>query len=212
MYPARFITLEGGEGAGKSTQIKLLAASFAKAHIEAITTREPGGSPGAEAIRELLVKGDVNRWDPVTESLLFMTARYDHLHNTVRPALTVGKWVLCDRFFDSTYVYQGVSKGVDGAWLKKLYVLLYGPFVPDFTLLLDLPPEQGLKRASARHGDETRFEQMDIGFHHKLRDGFLNLAREEPQRFQLIDATQDEMAVHKAILAAVNAKFGLSLS
>lgn len=212
MTAARFITLEGGEGAGKSTQIKRLAAAFSRAGLPAISTREPGGSPGSEAIRNLLVTGAVDRWDPVTESLLFMTARYDHLRHTIRPALTTGQWVLCDRFFDSTYIYQGIAKGVDPVWLKQLYRLLYGEFRPDFTLLLDLPPDAGLARTSARPGNETRFEQMDITFHEKLRSGFLALAGEEPERFAVIDASASEERVASAIVSAINAKFGLALS
>lgn len=212
MSMARFITLEGGEGAGKSTQIKRLASAFSRAGLPAVSTREPGGSPGAEAIRNLLVTGAVDRWDPITESLLFMTARHDHLRHTIRPALLTGEWVLCDRFFDSTYIYQGIAKGVDPVWLRQLYHLLYGDFRPDFTLLLDLPPDVGLARTSARAGDETRFEQMDIAFHEKLRAGFLALASEEEERFAIIDASQNEEQVATAIRDAVNARFGLALS
>lgn len=206
-----FITLEGGEGAGKSTQIKLLAQAFEHAGLKVLVTREPGGSKGGEAIRKLVVEGDTDRWDPITESLLFMTARYDHLENLIKPALARGEWVVCDRFFDSTYIYQGIAKGVSTAWLKQLYNLLYGNAGPDFTLLLDIDPKEGLKRASARKGNETRFENMDFAFHQKLREGFLRLAKAEPARITTIEATGTVDAIHQHILNAVNKRFQLAL-
>ena len=209
---ARFITLEGGEGAGKSTQVKLLAKAFAAVGVETLTTREPGGSPGGEAIRGLVVSGPVDAWDPVTESLLFMTARYDHLATHIRPALAAGKWVLCDRFYDSTYIYQGMAKGVGGAWLDTLYAHLFGNDAPALTLLLDLPAETGLQRAEVRgNAAESRFEQMGLAFHTRLREGFLGLAKQHPQRIATIDATANVEAVHAAIIAVVNARFGLAL-
>lgn len=208
----RFITLEGGEGAGKSTQVKLLAASFAAAGIETLTTREPGGSKGGEAIRGLVVSGAVDAWDPVTESLLFMTARYDHLATHIRPALAAGSWVLCDRFYDSTYIYQGVAKGVGGAWLDQLYAHLFANMAPALTLLLDLPPEIGLARADKRGNvAESRFEQMGLAYHTRLREGFLALAAREPQRIHKVDATQDAAAVHNAVISIINKRFGLAL-
>lgn len=208
----RFITLEGGEGAGKSTQVKLLAASFAAAGIETLTTREPGGSTGGEAIRGLVVSGAVDAWDPVTESLLFMTARYDHLATHIRPALAAGSWVLCDRFYDSTYIYQGVAKGVGGAWLDQLYAHLFANMAPALTLLLDLPPEIGLARADKRGNvAESRFEQMGLAYHTRLREGFLALAAREPQRIHKVDATQDAAAVHNAVISIINKRFGLAL-
>ncbi|MES2983566.1 MAG: dTMP kinase [Pseudomonadota bacterium] len=210
---ARFITLEGGEGAGKSTQIKLLAKAFAAAGLSHITTREPGGSPGGEAIRQLVVSGSTDAWLPETEALLFMTARYDHLATTITPALVRGAWVLCDRFYDSTYVYQGLSKQVGSSWLDQLYSQLFANAAPDLTLLLDLPPATGLARADKRGNiAESRFEQMDIAFHEQLRAGFLSLAAAHPQRIRPIDATQDAAAVHAAIIACVNARFGLALT
>lgn len=209
---SRFITFEGGEGAGKSTQLKLLAQACHNLGIDAISTREPGGSKGAEAIRELVVTGAIDRWNPVTESLLFMAARYDHIETQIRPALAAGKWVLCDRFFDSTRIYQGVAKHVGQEWLLQLYSLLYGALKPDLTLLLDLPPEIGLARAKARSGNETRFEQMDASFHKKLQNGFLDLAKNEPDRFIVIDATQTSQTVHNAIISALNSRLGLSLN
>ena len=208
----RFITLEGGEGAGKSTQVKLLAASFTAAGITALTTREPGGSPGGEAIRGLVVSGATDKWLPETESLLFMAARFDHLATTIKPALARGEWVLCDRFYDSTYIYQGIAKNVGGAWLDQLYRMLFANTAPDLTLLLDLPPSIGLKRADKRgNAAESRFEQMDSEFHEHLRAGFLKLAKDNPARIHTIDATKDALAVHAAIVAAINTRFGLQL-
>lgn len=208
----RFITIEGGEGAGKSTQLKWLAASFAQAGIAAITTREPGGSEGGEAIRNLVVSGSVDRWHDGTESLLFMTARYDHVEQRIKPALAEGSWVLCDRFYDSTYVYQGMAKQVGTAWLDDLYAKLFGNFGPDATLLLDLPADVGLGRATARGNEaESRFERMGLAFHTTLRDAFLARAKAEPQRFLVIDARPTPQEVHTAILAALNTRFGLAL-
>jgi dTMP kinase len=213
MHAPRFITVEGGEGAGKSTQLKLLAERFAAAGIPAITTREPGGSPGAEAIRNLVVTGAVDQWNDTTEALLFMTARYDHLERTVKPALAAGKWVLCDRFYDSTYVYQGITKGVGAAWLDQLYAQLFGNFSPALTLLLDIPAEQGLARATARGNEaESRFERMGLAYHEQLREGFLARAAAEPARFTKIDASADPAHVHNQILTAVEARFSLGLA
>lgn len=207
----RFITFEGGEGAGKSTQIRLLAQAFEAASLPFISTREPGGSDGAEAIRALVVTGAVDRWHPVTESLLFMTARYDHLATRVQPALANGQWVLCDRFYDSTYVYQGLAKQVGGEWLDMLYTHLYGGFAPDLTFLLDIPVETGLGRAAARAGNETRFESMDTSFHESLREGFLALASAQPERIDVIEATSSPQDVHAQIISALNRRFSLSL-
>jgi len=208
----RFITFEGGEGAGKSTQIKMLAASFAKAGITAHVTREPGGSIGGEIIRKLVVEGDAGSWHPTTEALLFMTARYDHLQTRIKPALAAGQWVLCDRFYDSTYVYQGLGKNVGSAWLNQLYTLLYGNDAPDVTLLLDIEPKVGLARAKGRAGNETRFENMDIGFHEAVRAGFLARAASEPARFHVCSAALSIADLHASIIAHLNARYGLSLS
>lgn len=209
---SQFITFEGGEGAGKSTQVKLLAASFAAAGIGAVTTREPGGSKGGEAIRGLVVSGAVDAWHPATESLLFMAARYDHVETLIKPALAEGKWVLCDRFYDSTVIYQGIAKQVGTAWLDQLYPLLFGNLAPALTLLLDLLPEVGLARADKRGNTaESRFEQMGLAYHARLREGFLQLAEQQPGRITRIDATQDAAAVHAAIIVAINSRFGLSL-
>ncbi len=208
----RFITLEGGEGAGKSTQIKLLAQAFEAASIKTLTTREPGGSPGGEAMRNLVVTGAADKWHPTTESLLFMAARFDHLETKIKPALGRGEWVLCDRFYDSTYVYQGIAKGVGTAWLDQLYRQLFSNTAPDLTLLLDLPPSVGLARADKRgNAAESRFEGMDVSFHETLRAGFLKLATDHPARIKTVDAAVDTAKVHAAIVAVVNERFGLKL-
>lgn len=207
-----FITLEGGEGAGKSTQIAYLAASFKKAGLPVVTTREPGGSRGGEIIRKLVVEGKAEDWNPTTEALLFMVARYDHLETLIKPSLARGEVVLCDRFFDSTYVYQGVAKGVGTDWLMQLYSFLYGNIAPDLTFLLDLDPKDGLTRASSRgESAETRFEKMGLAYHRQLREGFLALAKANPERMSIIDATQTPDSVHRQIIAIVNQRFGLRL-
>lgn len=212
MASPRFITIEGGEGAGKSTQLKWLAQSFAAAGLGVRTTREPGGSTGGEAIRGLVVSGAVDAWDATTEALLFMTARYDHVQTHIKPALAAGSWVLCDRFYDSTYVYQGVVKGVGTAWLDQLYAQLFGNFAPDCTLLLDLPAETGLARATARGNEaESRFERMGVAFHTRLREAFLARAAVHPQRFLTVDASAAPEAVHASIIAVLNRRFGLAL-
>jgi len=170
----RFITLEGGEGAGKSTQIKRLTARLAARGIEAVATREPGGTPGAEAIRSLLVTGDVARWDAVTETLLHYAARREHVEKTVRPALARGAWVISDRFADSTMAYQGHAGAVGAARVAALHKLVLGDFQPDLTLILDLPVQVGLARAKARAGIEDRYERMGLAFHEALRKASWN--------------------------------------
>jgi dTMP kinase len=195
MTAGKFITIEGGEGAGKSTQIRLLAEWLGGQGIAVVTTREPGGSPGAEAIRKLLVEGATDRWDAPTEALLHFAARRDHLAKTVWPALGRGQWVISDRFADSTMAYQGYGHGLGRAPIEQLYAVAVGDFRPDLTLILDIPVELGLKRALARAGGETRYEKMDVAFHQRLREGFLDIAKREPARCRLIDAhgTIDEV-------------------
>ncbi|WP_207459633.1 dTMP kinase [Azospirillum sp. SYSU D00513] len=204
MARGRFITLEGGEGAGKSTQLRRLAEALSARGIETAVTREPGGSGGAEEIRALLVSGETGRWSPTTEALLHTAARRDHLERTVWPALDAGTWVLCDRFFDSTMAYQGYGLGLGRDFIGSLQRLALGDFRPDLTLILDLPVEQGLARAAARHGGEDRYERMDLSFHRALRDGFLDIARREPERCAVIDAAQPIEAVQAAISDAVS--------
>ncbi|MEE8445281.1 MAG: dTMP kinase [Alphaproteobacteria bacterium] len=208
----RFITLEGGEGGGKSTQARLLA-DFLGAHVgEVVATREPGGSPGAEQIRTLLVDGDPRRWDAMTEALLHVAARRDHLVNTILPALARGAWVISDRFADSTMAYQGYGHGLDRRAIAELYRLCAGTLAPDLTLILDLPVETGLARAAGRQGGEDRYERMDRDFHRRLRDGFLEIASREPERCVVIDASGDVDSVHAAIADAVRQRLLVSLT
>lgn len=210
----RFITLEGGEGAGKSTQLRRLAdslrVSLRARGVELVTTREPGGSPGAEEIRGLLVTGETGRWSATTEALLHTAARRDHLERTVWPALEAGSWVLCDRFFDSTMAYQGYGLGLGRELIETLQTAALGGFRPDLTLILDIDVETGLRRAVARHGGEDRYERMDIGFHQRLRDGFLDIARREPERCAVVDADADLDTVQARIWDAVSARLGLA--
>lgn len=203
MADGRFITIEGGEGAGKSTQIKALADWLRERGIVVTTTREPGGSPGAEAIRKLLVEGSADKWDGTTEALLHFAARRDHLRRTVWPALERGEWVISDRFADSTKAYQGYGHGLDLETIDRLYAIAVGKFVPDLTIILDLPVEQGLARAASRAGVETRYENMNIDFHRRLRNGFLDIARNEPRRCIVIDATGTVEAVQVAVRMAI---------
>lgn len=206
MRKGQFITFEGGEGGGKSTQLKLLAAALRAAGCDVLTTREPGGSVGAEEIRRLLVEGEPGRWDALTEALLHTAARRDHLRATVWPALDAGRWVLCDRFSDSTIAYQGYGHGLGREIVEALQVTATGGFAPDLTIVFDLPPTLGLRRAGGRGDGEDRYERMDIAFHERLRAGFLEIARRQPERCCVIDAAQEVETVHAAVLAAVRAK------
>lgn len=207
-----FITLEGGEGAGKSTQIQRLAAALELANLPVLTTREPGGSPGAEAIRSLLVEGAVDRWDAITELLLHYAARRDHLAQTILPALQSGTWVICDRFADSTMAYQGYGLSLGRGVVEHAHALAVGDTRPDLTVILDVPLDVGLARAEARDGgDSNRYERMDRDFHQRIRDGFLDIAKREPDRCVVIDASADADAVHTKIIEAATQRLGLSL-
>jgi len=223
------ITFEGGEGAGKTTQVQHLAAALRARGLAVVTTREPGGSPGAEQIRQLLVAGETGRWGALTEALLHYAARRDHLERTIWPALAAGQWVLSDRFADSTRAYQGAGQGLAPELLAQLQTLALGDFTPDLTLILDLPPEHGLARARGRQAaarggtagagagpaaggsGEDRYERMDLAFHQRLRQGFLELARQEPGRCRVIAADRDQAAVAAEVLAAVAGCFDLGL-
>ena len=208
MTRGRFITFEGGEGAGKSTQLARLAERLREHGLEVVATREPGGSPGAEAIRELVLNGAADRWSAVTETLLMYAARRDHVERVIAPALARGAWVVCDRFADSTRAYQGAAGGTDPALIAALETQVLGEARPDLTLVFDLPPEAGLARAQAR-GGEMRFESKGLAFHQKLRDGFLAIARAEPDRCAVIDAAAPIEAVGQAVWAVVRARLGL---
>jgi dTMP kinase len=211
----RFITLEGGEGAGKSTQLRHLADALAALGIACVTTREPGGSPGAEEIRALLVNGAPGRWDVMSETLLMYAARADHVARTIGPALLADKWVLCDRFTDSTYAYQGVGRGLARETIRRIDAVVLDDFKPDLTFILDLPVETGLARAASRAAQksggtgESRFEHFDTVFHERLRQAFIEIARRNPDRCVVIDAAGSEDDVAAAILAAVKRRFGL---
>jgi len=204
----RFITLEGGEGAGKSTQIARLKSWLEGRGRTVVATREPGGSPGAEMIRKLLVEGPVERWDGTTEALLHFAARREHLRSTVWPALQRGDWVLSDRFADSTLAYQGYGHGVDRGIFDRLYKVAVGDFRPDLTLILDLPIESGLLRAAARRGTETRYESLPRDFHARVRSGFLEIAAQDPKRCMVIDATGSIDSIAAAIAGAASERLG----
>jgi dTMP kinase len=202
----RFVTLEGGEGAGKSTQARKLAAALEARGISCVVTREPGGSVGAEQIRKLLVEGEPGRWDAVTETLLIFAARADHVARTIKPALVAGRWVVCDRFTDSTYAYQGVGRGLDREIVRRIQSAAIGDFRPDLTLILDLPVSVGLERAGARGGQEARFEKFDAAFHETLRAAFRDIANRHTDRCVMIDAQGSEGEVASAILRTVETR------
>jgi dTMP kinase len=203
----KFITFEGGEGAGKSTQVRRLADRLSASGRAVVVTREPGGTPTAESIRRLLLSG-LAELSADDEAILFAAARADHVERVIRPALTAGSWVLCDRFADSTHAYQGATGGADEALLSALDRVAVGRTRPDLTLILDLPAEVGLARAGARQGDEApdRFERDDAGTHEARRQAFLAIAGREPERCIVIDATQDEDTVAEAVWQAVRAR------
>jgi len=206
---AHFITLEGGEGTGKSTQAKRLAEQLKTRGIATVLTREPGGSPGAEEIRNLLVQGEPGRWDAMTEALLMFAARADHVARTIKPALANHKWVISDRFTDSTYVYQGIGRRLRAQKIAALEDAVLEGLEPDLTVILDLPVQEGLKRAHERQGNETRFEKFDIDFHKRLREGFQEIAKANPERCVLIDASGSADDVASRIWREMQARFGL---
>ncbi|MBO0344447.1 dTMP kinase [Roseibium sp. CAU 1637] len=210
MY-GRFITFEGGEGAGKSTQIKRLSRHLEDNGKPVIVTREPGGSPGAEKIREILLSGQARQLGPRGEAMLFAAARADHVDTTIEPALKRGQWVLCDRFSDSTRVYQGEA-GVDPAYLDLLETAAVGGIRPDITVLIDVPAKIGLQRVSNRSAAGAdapdRFETDTLETHERRRALFLDLAEKEPDRFVVVDGAQGQDDVANAIWLAVLAIFG----
>ena len=205
----RFISFEGGEGSGKSTQIKKLAERLAAAKLRAIATREPGGSPGAEIIRHLVLSGMGKLLGPDAETLLFAAARDDHVRSVIQPALSQGTWVLCDRFSDSTRVYQGILGHVAPGLLNAMQRVTIGDLKPDLTIILDVPVEIGLKRAAARRGNAAadRFESEDVSFHQQLRDAYRQIAKDEPQRCVLIDATGEPARVAASIWSVLRDRF-----
>ena len=211
----RFITLEGGEGCGKSTQTKLLAAYLQSKGIETILTKEPGGTPEGLVLRQLLVTGDKDKFDAVTECLLYYADRRNHLTKVVWPAMEQGKWVISDRYADSTeaYQYYGYDKRIDYNTLQNMYKIVAGDFKPDLTLILDMPPEVGMKRSFAKAANmenkELRFENRQMEFHNNLRRGFLEIAKREPKRCVVVNADTDIETLHKQIVAVVAERFGI---
>jgi len=209
MSQGRLITFEGGEGAGKSTQIERLAAVLSAAGVKVTVSREPGGTVGAEAIRELLLNGPPERWLPLGETLLLLAARLDHVERRIRPAMAAGLWVLCDRFSDSTRVYQGIAGTVGVELVDRLQHATIGDLAPDLTLILDVPVEIGLTRRGVSAAN--RFEHKGLIFHQQVRDGFLRLAEREPARCRVIDGARDADTVARDVRRAVEARFALDL-
>ena len=200
--PGRFITLEGGEGAGKSSQIQVVKDYLEARGIDVVVTREPGGTPGGQEIRNLLVSGDKDKWSPLSETLLILADRAAHLERVIRPALADGKYVVCDRFFDSTRAYQGIAGGLGLEVIHNLQQPVLGTTLPDVTLLLDIDPEKGLSRAQERGGD-LRFESKTLAYHQTLRQAFLDFAKQEPERMVVIDADRDIEAVSTDIITVL---------
>lgn len=206
MTRGRFITIEGGEGAGKSTQAARLVDRLNASGVETLRTREPGGSRGAEAIRKLVVQGEAEAWSPRTETLLMYAARSDHLEKTVLPALAEGRWVVCDRFADSSRAYQGAGGGAPEAFIEALDAAVVGEDQPDLTVIFDLPVDVGLERAFGRGLFETRFESKGRDFHQRLRDGFLAVAERHRERCVVIEATGTEDEVAERLWRVVEAR------
>lgn len=203
MSVGRFITFEGIDGSGKSTQARLLASHLASKGDDVVLTREPGGSPGAEEIRRLLVEGDPNRWSAETEILLFTAARRDHLEKTIQPALKRGATIVSDRFADSTRVYQGAARGELRVLVDRLHAEVIGQ-EPDLTIVIDMPPDAALRRGLARQSGEDRFEDMGLDFQERLRDGFLDLAKEHADRCRIVDGSRSVEDIAKDVAAIVD--------
>ena len=199
----RFITLEGGEGVGKSTQIRRLAEALSERGIEVVTTREPGGTEGAEAIRGLLMSGGQDRWNDATEALLFAAARADHVAKLIRPSVEAGKWVICDRFVDSTRAYQGGAGGVSDVDILDLHRVGSGGLLPDRTIVLDLPVEEGARRAAARSAEADRMGAKGADYYNRVAARFRELAAKEPERFRIVDANGTPEDVTVRILDAL---------
>ena len=206
--PGRFITLEGGEGAGKSTQIQVVKDYLLTRGNDVVVTREPGGTSEGQEIRNLLVSGDKDKWSPLSETLLILADRAAHLERVIRPALAEGKYVVCDRFFDSTKAYQGVAGGLGLDVIHNLQQPVLGTTLPDVTLLLDIDPEKGLRRAQER-GGELRFESKTLAYHRTLRNAFLDFAAQEPDRIFVIDADRDVEAVSADILSVLDERLNV---
>lgn len=195
-----FITFEGGEGAGKTTQIQLLVDHLRLKGVDVVQTREPGGTEGASEIRNLIVTGDVKRWEPLSEVFLLMAARVDHWYKVIKPALEAGKWVVCDRFMDSTIAYQGYGHGVNISFLEDLYKKSLPHSVPNRTYVFTIDPKKGLDRSFTRLNEELRFEKMELSFHERLHFGFLEIARKNSNRCLVLDANGEIKTIHKNIV------------
>lgn len=203
MGHGQFITLEGGEGAGKTTQAAYIKEFLQSRGQRVLLTREPGGSLGAELIRGLLVDRAAYSWDALTEYLLFTAARRDHILKTIKPALEEGTWVVCDRFYDSSIVYQGYAKHVSLEVLTAIYNFISEGITPNLTLILDIAPEMGLMRAHKRSNYEDRFEQMSLQFHKQVRKGFLEIAKDHPERCIIVNAEEEESQIRDTIIKVI---------
>ncbi len=216
MTQGKFITLEGGEGTGKSTQISLLRDALNGLGMDVLVTREPGGAPGAEIIRTLLVEGETGKWDALTEALLHYAARHEHLRQTVIPALEASRWVISDRFADSTRAYQGYGHGLDQNVISQLHEAVVGSFNPDLTIILDIDVERGLKRANDRGAEgeqqEDRYERMEIDFHERVRQGFLDIAKQDSHRCAVVAADQSVDDIQSAIKSTIAERLGVEWS
>ena len=207
MNRGRFITFEGGEGAGKSTQASLLAEALEKAGIETLQTREPGGTFGAEAIRDLVLEGTSDRWSGMTELLLMYAARLDHVEKLIKPALERGVWVISDRFADSSLAYQGHARGLGAEQVKSLHTVVMDGFEPDMTILFDMDPVLAQKRVETRGEELTRFDTESLDFHKTLRKAFLKIAEENPDRVKTVDADGSRGNVQNRIIFALTKQF-----
>ena len=203
----QFITFEGGEGSGKSSQINILKSKLIDKGIDVVCTREPGGTPSAEILRELVTTGEVNKWEPMTEALLMFASRYEHTKNLIIPSLENGKWVLCDRFYHSTYAYQGLGHGLGLKAMEALKKISIGEIEPDLVFFLDIDPMEGIKRTMSRHTNEDRFEKMDISFHTKLRDAFLGFSKTYSENSVVINADQEINKISDIIFEEIEKRF-----
>ena len=199
-----FITFEGGDGSGKSTQVNLLKDYLDNLNFETIKTREPGGTPSAEILRDLLTTGEVEKWTPMSEALLMWASRYEHLIQVIEPALNSGKNVICDRFYDSTYAYQGVAHNLGIDKMEKLKKIIIGDIEPDVTFVLDIDPKVGLKRSLDRSNQENRFESYNIDFHNKIRSAFLEIAKKNKNRCVVVDASLNEQEISNLIITVID--------
>ena len=199
-----FITFEGGDGSGKSTQVNLLKDYLENLNFETIKTREPGGTPSAEILRDLLTTGEVEKWTPMSEALLMWASRYEHLIQVIEPALNSGKNVICDRFYDSTYAYQGVAHNLGIDKMEKLKKIVIGDIEPDVTFVLDIDPKVGLKRSLDRSNQENRFESYNIDFHNKIRSAFLEIAKKNKNRCVVVDASLNEQEINNLIITVID--------